>query len=148
MATVVFTVSQDLTLPARDVFDELINWKGHAKWVPLTRVEILKGDGGPGTEFIATSGVWPLALPDRMRVDHLDPESMTVRITKFGPILTGVVDLRVTATGEHACRLEWVEDVLVPRMPQFLARPVGAAARLAFQSSITRMATLVSARVS
>jgi hypothetical protein len=80
-----------LPLPARAVFDELIDWQGHAKWVPLTRVEILKGDGGPGTEFIATSGIWPAALPDRMRVDSLDADAMTVRVTKFGPVLTGDV---------------------------------------------------------
>ena len=47
-----------VTCPCRAsvVFDELIDWKGHANWVPLTRVEILSGDGGPGTEFVATSG--------------------------------------------------------------------------------------------
>ena len=145
MATVYFTVTRDLPLPARAVFDELIDWKGHAKWVPLTKVQVLKGDGGPGTEFIATSGIGPLALPDRMRVDALDPEAMTVLVTKIGPVLTGVVHLSVTATGEGSSRLEWVEDILVPRMPQFLSKPVAAAARKGFQSSITRMAKLLAA---
>ena len=143
MATVKFTVTRDLPLPARAVFDELIDWQGHAKWVPLTRVEILKGDGGPGTEFIATSGIWPAALPDRMRVDSLDADAMTVRVTKFGPVLTGDVHLKVTSTGDQTSRLEWAEDVLVPYMPQFLAKPVAAAARQGFQTSITRMAKLI-----
>jgi hypothetical protein len=123
VATVYFTVTRDLPLPARAVFDELIDWKGHAKWVPLTKVQVLKGDGGPGTEFIATSGIGPLALPDRMRVDKLDSEAMTVRVSK----------------------IEWVEDILVPRMPQFLSKPVAATARMGFQSSITRMAKLLAA---
>ncbi len=145
MASVKFTVNRDLNLPARAVFDELVDWRGHAKWVPLTKVKVLKGDGGPGTEFIATSGIGPLALPDRMRVDELDAEAMTVRVSKIGPVLTGVVHLSVTATGEGASRLDWVEDILVPHMPQFLAKPVAAAARMGFQASISRMAKLLAA---
>ncbi len=145
MASVKFTVNRDLNLPARAVFDELVDWRGHAKWVPLTKVKVLKGDGGPGTEFIATSGIGPLALPDRMRVDELDAEAMTVRVSKIGPVLTGVVHLSVTATGEGASRLDWVEDILVPHLPQFLAKPVAAAARMGFQASISRMAKLLAA---
>ena len=145
MASVKFTVNRDLNLPARAVFDELVDWRGHAKWVPLTKVKVLKGDGGPGTEFIATSGIGPLALPDRMRVDALDADAMTVRVSKIGPVLTGVVHLSVTATGEGASRLDWVEDILVPHMPQFLAKPVAAAARMGFQASISRMAKLLAA---
>ncbi len=145
VASVKFTVNRDLNLPARAVFDELVDWRGHAKWVPLTKVQVLKGDGGPGTEFIATSGIGPLALPDRMRVDALDAEAMTVRVSKIGPVLTGVVHLSVTATGEGASRLDWVEDILVPHMPQFLAKPVAAAARMGFQASISRMAKLLAA---
>lgn len=146
MANVCFTVTRDLPLPADLVFGELIDWRGHANWVPLTRVTIVSGDGGPGTEFVATSGIGPLALPDRMRVDDLDPVAMTVRITKIGPVLTGQVDLSVAPRGEAASRLTWVEDIRVPGVPQFLARAVAAAARRAFQTSITRMAKLLAAR--
>lgn len=143
MANVRFTVTRDLPLSAGVVFDELIDWKGHANWVPLTRVEIISGDGGPGTEFVATSGLGPLALPDRMRVDELDAEAMTVRITKIGPVLTGQVNLSVTSTGDATSRLAWVEDIRVPVLPQFLAKPVAAAARQGFNTSITRMAKLI-----
>ena len=146
MANVHFTVTRDLPLSARDVFDELIDWKGHAEWVPLTRVEMLRGDGGPGTEFVATTGIGPVALPDRMRVDELDPVAMTSRITKIGPVLSGVVHLSVTSTGENSSRLEWVEDIRVPGVPQFLAKPVAAAARKGFQVSITRLARLVAVK--
>jgi len=131
------------------VFDELVDWPGHAEWVPLTRVVVESGDGGPGTVFVATSGIGPLALPDRMRVDALDADAMTVRVTKIGPVLTGVVDLSVTSLGDQRCRLDWLEDIRVPVLPQFLARPVAAAARRGFETSITRMAKrLAGARVS
>jgi hypothetical protein len=146
MANVHFTVTRDLPLSARDVFDELIDWKGHAEWVPLTRVEMLRGDGGPGTEFVATTGIGPVALPDRMRVDELDPVAMTSRITKIGPVLSGEVHLSVTSTGARTSRLDWVEDIRVPGVPQFLAKPVAAAARKGFQVSITRLAKLLAVR--
>ncbi|MDP1876323.1 MAG: SRPBCC family protein [Actinomycetota bacterium] len=145
MASVCFTVIRDLPLPADVVFGELIDWRGHANWVPLTRVKVISGDGGPGTEFVATSGIGPLALPDRMRVDELDPAAMTVRITKIGPVLTGQVHLSVASTGDSTSRLTWVEDIRVPGVPQFLARPVAAAARKGFQTSITRLAARLAA---
>ncbi|MEZ5118743.1 MAG: SRPBCC family protein [Candidatus Nanopelagicales bacterium] len=146
MANVHFTVTRDLPLSADVVFDELIDWQGHAAWVPLTRVEMLRGDGGPGTEFVATTGIGPLALPDRMRVDELDPSAMTSRITKIGPVLSGEVHLSVRSTGENTSRLDWIEDIRVPGVPQFLAKPVAAAARKGFQMSITRLAKLLAVK--
>lgn len=140
MARVQFTVTRDLSLPAQTVFTELIDWKAHEDWVPLTKVMIHSGDGGAGTEFTATSGVGPLALPDRMRIDALDAEAMTVHVTKLGPVLTGTVELSVTATSEKTCRLHWFEDVHVPVLPQFLSAPVAAAARQGFTTSIKKMA--------
>ena len=140
MARVRFTVTLDLNLPADAVFAELIDWKAHEDWVPLTKVIIHSGDGGAGTEFTATSGIKPLALPDRMRIDSLDAETMTVHVTKLGPVLTGTVELKVTPTGTSSCRLDWFEDVRVPVLPQFLATPVGAAARQGFTTSIKKMA--------
>lgn len=145
MARVDFTVERSIPLPARSVFDELVDWAGHAEWVPLTRVEILKGDGGPGTEFIATSGIGPAALPDRMRVDTLDSEAMTVTITKIGPVLSGTVRLSVVGLGESSCRLEWVEEIVVPYTPQFLARPIALAAKRGFTSAITRLVKRIQA---
>lgn len=146
MANVRFTVVRDLPLPARTVFTELINWRGHAEWVPSTRVEVLTGDGGAGTEFIATTGVGPLSLADRMRVDTLDAEAMRVEITKIGPVLTGVVNLAVIPTGAGTSRLEWLEDIEVPRIPQALAKPVGAAAKLGFNLGISRLVKLLQKR--
>lgn len=140
MARVAFTVERDLAFPADRVFEELIDWRGHARWVPLTRVVVESGDGGVGTVFVATSGVGPLALADRMRVDAMDPVTRTVLVTKIGPVLTGVVRLAVAPTGASTSRLDWGEDIRVPVLPQFLARPVAAAAAKGFRMSIDRLA--------
>lgn len=140
MAWVSFTVTRHLRLPAQAVFDELVNWQGHADWVPMTRVVIESGDGGAGTTFVATSGLGPLALPDRMRVVSLDSESMQVHIVKVGPVLTGDVHLSVAALSNTTCEVAWLEEVRVPLLPKILARPVAAAARKAFAISLDRMA--------
>ena len=135
-----FEASRTLPYSADAVFTELIDWAGHAAWVPMTRVEILSGDGGEGTEFITTSGVGPAALPDRMRVVSLDLESRTAEIEKLGPMLTGRVTLRVVAVTEWNSRVEWVEDIEVRGLPRFLAAPTARAARLAFERSLASMA--------
>lgn len=139
MAQVRFSVQQTLPYPAAEVFQALVDWPGHADWVPLTRVEILQGEGGVGTRFVATTGIGPLALPDRMEVTAMDPADMTVTVVKIGPILTGEVYLRVSTQPDDSSCVEWVEDIRVPWLPQFLARPVGAVAAMGFRTSLRRM---------
>ena len=139
MASVRFTVVRELGHPAAAVFEALVDWPGHAAWVPLTRISVLEGDGGPGTRFVATSGIGPLALPDRMVVTALDEDAMTVDVEKIGPVLTGTVRLSVTAIDDARSRLSWFEDVRVPGLPAFLSAPVAAGARAAFSASISRL---------
>lgn len=147
MAQIHFIVQRQLSLPAQEVFDELIDWPGHAEWVPMTTVVIEEGDGGVGTVFVATTGIGPLALPDRMRVEELDRSAMRVRVTKIGPILTGDVVLAVSKESEESCQLLWDERVEVPILPQFLATPVGVVAQVAFTVSISSMAKRVKSRL-
>ena len=147
MARVHFTVRRRVALSARIAFDELVDWRGHAQWVPMTRVVIESGDGGAGTVFVATSGLGPLALPDRMRVESLDSDQMTVHIVKVGPVLKGDVFLSVEEESASSCNLIWDEDIRVPYLPGFLSKPVGAAARKAFEVSIDRMAKKAKQRV-
>lgn len=140
MAQVTFRVQQELPHPARTVFEALVDWRGHAQWVPATRVELLDGDGGVGTTFVATTGLGPLALPDRMRVESLDSAGMQVTVVKIGPILTGDVQLSVAPVSEQSSRVDWIEDIRVPWVPQFAARPLAAAASAGFRSSLRRLA--------
>lgn len=137
---VYFEASRVLPYSADAVFAELIDWAGHAAWVPLTRVEITGGDGGEGTEFTATSGLGPLALPDRMRVVALDTHARTAVIEKLGPLLTGRVTLSVVPVTEWNARVDWVEDIEVRGLPGVLSRPIARAARLAFERALVSMA--------
>lgn len=135
-----FVATRLMPYSAGRVFAALIDWPGHANWVPLTTVEIVNGDGGVGTEFIATTGLGPAALPDRMRVDALDADAMRVDITKLGPMLTGSVVITVYPVTEWTCRVEWTEDVVVKRLPHLFALPAAAASKVAFEQSLRRLA--------
>ena len=129
MAAVTFTVRHDFGAPVRALWDELVDWKGHEAWIPMTRVEV--GEGDPtdvGHEFTAWSGLGKLALEDRMRVAECDwdDQGQTGRCTvdKLGPVLTGQAGFTVTGSGGTSS-IEWFEQVEVKYLPAFLA-PVAA----------------------
>lgn len=147
MARVAFSAVRFLPHPARAVFDALVDWRGHADWVPLTRVVIESGDGGVGTTFVATTGLGPIALPDRMRVEEMDPGAMTVRIVKIGPVLTGEVWIVVRDHGAAECEVTWREDIRVPLLPPFLSGLVGGITKRAFEVSLDRMARRIKQHV-
>ena len=146
MARVHVVICTSIPQCADDVFAALIDWPGHADWVPLTRVRIESGDGGVGTVFVATTGIGPASLPDRMRVDALDAQQRSVQVTKIGPILTGTVDITVQATADQACTVTWIEDITVPVLPALMTRPVAAATKRGFESSLNRLARHLAAR--
>jgi len=139
VARVQFTARKHLRVPARTAYDALVDWQGHADWVPMTRVVIESGDGGVGTVFVATTGLGPAALPDRMRVEAMDPEEMTVDIVKIGPVLHGDVRIAVTASSNTTCEIAWHEDITIPVVPSFAAPAVEVATKKAFEKSIDRL---------
>ncbi|MCH9803086.1 SRPBCC family protein [bacterium] len=125
MAKVVFTVNHHFAADPQAVWDELADWAGHANWIPATRVEVAPGDPlAVGAEFTAWTGYGPLKLEDRMRVAAIDwqPDQQrgTCTVVKLGPVLTGTASFTVDGTA-GATDLEWIEDVTVPHVPQFLA---------------------------
>ena len=81
-----------------------------------------------------------------MRVESLDDQAMRVHIVKIGPVLTGDVHLAVESVGDTACTVIWDEDVRMPVLPQFLAKPIGAVARFAFNLAIGTMEKRVRGR--
>ncbi len=139
MARVEFTAHKHLRMPARAVFDALVDWRGHADWVPMTRVTIEAGDGAEGTVFVATTGLGPVALPDRMRVESIDAEAMTADIVKIGPVLRGDVHIAVVGLSNTTCEVQWREDITVPALPGFAAPAVATATRKAFEKSLDRL---------
>lgn len=150
MAHVEFEVRHRFDAPAEVVWAELVDWQGHADWIPLTRVEVEPGDPtAVGARFTATTGLAPVALPDRMEVLECDwdDESSTgaCEVAKHGPVLEGRAGFTVRPDGDGAS-LEWVEDVTVPYTPQFVAPVLGWLGARGFSAGMRKLAKLLASR--
>lgn len=144
MADVFFEVSRRFEQAPRAVWDELIDWAGHAAWIPATTVDL--GDGDPtevGYTFTAWSGFRPVALEDRMRVAQCDWDDASRRgecwVDKLGPILGGRAGFTVRPDGDGAV-LDWTEDVNVKRLPRVLAPVAALAGRIGFTLAFRSLA--------
>ena len=151
MARITFDVPYRFDASSRAVWDELVDWAGHADWIPATRVEVGPGDPtAVGTEFTAWTGVGRLALEDRMRVVHCewddDSSSGRCEVEKLGPILRGRAGFTVTPTADGAAALDWFEDVTVRYVPQFLAPLAGKLGAAGFKQGMRRLAKLLAER--
>lgn len=125
MATVEFEIDHRFPEPPSAVWEELVDWAGHADWIPLTRVDVEPGDPtAVGARFTATTGIGPIALPDRMEVTRCDWNESSSEgscdVRKLGPVLRGDAGFTVGPDGDGTI-LHWVERVTVPYTPQFLA---------------------------
>lgn len=152
MAHVEFEVRHRFDAPARVVWDELVDWEGHAAWIPMTEMDVAPGDPtAVGATFTATTGLGPLALPDRMEVVRCGWENSTssgdCEVRKLGPVLTGTAGFTVTPDGTGAV-VDWVEDVQVPYTPQFLAPVLAWLGAAGFRQGMRRLAKLLDARTS
>lgn len=123
-ADVSFEIQHRFDTSPREVWDALVDWEGHAAWIPATRVELGEGDPTtPGFTFTAWTGVRLLALKDEMRVaecawDAADQRGRCV-VEKLGPVLLGRAGFTV-AGEEGGTIVEWFENVTVRRAPRFL----------------------------
>ncbi len=150
MAPVKFEVRHEFDAPARAVWDELIDWPGHAEWVPMTRVEVEPGDPtAVGARFTAWTGPWKLALEDRMEVVRCDWDDATssgdCEVSKLGPILGGRAGFTVEPHGPGAV-VTWIEDVEVKYAPRFLAPVLTKVGAVGFKQGMKGLAKVLADR--
>lgn len=148
MAEVKFDVRHRFEAPAREVWDALVDWNGHADWIPATRMEVGPGDPtAVGAEFTAITGVGPLALTDRMRVVRCDWSEATssgdCEVEKLGPVLTGSAGFTIEPSEGGGTDLVWVEDVRVPYTPQFLSPVLAFLGARGFALGMKKLAKLL-----
>ncbi|WP_454051030.1 hypothetical protein [Cellulomonas sp. Marseille-Q8402] len=127
--------SRDLPLDADAAWHLVADARHHARWVPLTRVDLTRhapgapasgwtiwpGGAAPeeGDDVVAVSG--PFArqgapgLVDRMRIERFEPPLGAVPgvavFVKLGPLLLGTARIEVEPTGLTTSRVTWSETV-------------------------------------
>jgi hypothetical protein len=159
MAKIRFEVHHRFDQSAKVVWDELVDWERHADWIPATKMEVEPGDPTEvGREFTARTGFGPVVLVDRMRVVSCDwdeeASSGECEVEKLGPVLYGRAGFTVAdARGEGGdggdetgSVLDWIEDVEVRRVPQFLAPVAGKIGAIGFKQGMKGLAKQLSAR--
>lgn len=150
MARVQFQLTRNFDASARMLWNELVDWPGHGKWIPMTTIEGAPGDPTEvGYTFTAWTGLRPLALEDRMTVTRCDWEEHTgsgaCDVAKLGPILRGTAGFTVRAGDGGGAVLDWYEDVRVPYLPGFLAPVAAFAGRAGFSAAMRKLAKLLAA---
>jgi hypothetical protein len=108
--------------PAAVVFTALTAWERQGDWIPFTKVRIVEGSGGEGTEIEAVTQLGPAVLRDQMRVVKVDPP-FEVRVVHYGRLLRGPGVFRCTPLGPHRTQVVWHE---------WFHLPGGAAGRMAW----------------
>ena len=90
--------STAIAAPLDRVWDELVDWPGQSRWIPLTTIRIDTGHAaGLGVRATALSGYWlgriPVGLLDRFVVTAWTPPGADARaeleVLHLGPYFTG-----------------------------------------------------------
>jgi hypothetical protein len=150
MARVQFELSRRFDIPARELWNELVDWPAHGAWIPATTIEGGSGEStAVGYTFTAWTGIRPVALEDRMRVTRCDwddaAQTGACDVEKLGPILTGTAGFTVRSEDAGSV-LHWYEYVTVPYLPAFLSPVVAFAGRCGFTLALRSLAKVMSRR--
>lgn len=148
MAPVTFEVVRQFDVAPRILWDDMIDWPSHGRWIPATKVE--SGGGDPsevGYTFTAWTGIRPVALEDRMRVTKCEWDEATrtgvCAVDKLGPILGGTAGFSIRPDGDGSV-LEWREDVTVRYLPKFLSPIADRAGAAGFRFGLRSLARVLS----
>jgi uncharacterized protein YndB with AHSA1/START domain len=107
------TATVIVNAPADRVFRAFTTWERQGDWIPFTRVRIVTGDGGEGTEIEAVTRVGPAVIRDELTVVKLDPPR-TVRVVHHGKVLRGPGVLRCTPMEGGRTQVVWHDWFHVP----------------------------------
>jgi hypothetical protein len=107
------TATVIVAAPADRVFAALADWSRQGEWIPFTRVRVLSGDGGEGSQVEAVTQVGPATVRDLMRVVKVDPP-FEIRVVHHGKVLRGPGVLRCTQLGANRTQVVWHEWLHLP----------------------------------
>ena len=148
-------VSAEVDAPVTAVWDELVDWAGQSRWIPLTTVRVTTDRRtGLGVRAEALSGVWlgriPFGLLDRFIVTSWSApvgDAAELEILHLGPYFTGEGVFRLVGyDGKTMVACTEVFSVPGGRPVEWLARLALPALRAGFASSLRTLAAIAEAR--
>jgi hypothetical protein len=124
----------ELGLSQQQAWAAVTDWEGQSRWMPLTVVTVVGGDGGLGTRLSARTGLGRLSFVDPMVIDVWEPPRRC-EVEHLGRVVRGrgIFTVEELATGR--CRVSWTEEV-----DGLAARATVAASRLALGWALRRFA--------
>ncbi len=147
-------VHGEVVAPLDRVWQELVDWQGQARWIPLTTLRVQSPhDAGLGVRIAALSGFWlgrlPVGLLDNFVVTGWSPPTDGVaelEVLHLGPYFTGEGVFRLQG-GADRTQVHAVELFTVPGgpVPNRLARLVLPLMRLGFGQSLRQLAAIAEA---
>jgi len=142
-----FTVSVDVRAPASRAWAELVDWRKHGDWAPLTAVRITTAHTeGVGAGFVARTGIGPLSFDDPMTVTQWQPPQGNqpghCEVQKHGRVIHGKAWFEVLPLpGDHS-RVVWHEDVTVTpqRLTRYATPLLSLIGKVGFKQTLRAMA--------
>jgi hypothetical protein len=146
----------EVVAPVTRVWDELVDWSGQSRWIPMTTVRIVSDhQAGVGVRAVALSGYWlgplPLGLLDRFVVTGWTPPGpgadghplAELEVRHLGPYFTGagVFALRGHETGTTVTCVETF-DLPAGRLLNPAGRLLLPVLRRGFRVSLKRFAAV------
>jgi hypothetical protein len=148
-------VSAGIDAPVPVVWDELIDWAGQSRWIPLTTVRVINDqDVGVGVRAEALSGIrlgqLPVGLLDRFIVTGWSPpagDSAELEVLHLGPYFTGEGVFRLDGHN-GSTTVSCTEIFSIPGgLPvEWLARLAMPVLRAGFVKSLQALAAIAEAR--
>lgn len=142
------TASVVVGAPVERVFAAFVTWERQGEWIPLTRVRLVSGDGGPGSIVEAVTALGPAVVRDQIRVERVDAP-YEVRVVHTGPVLRGPGVMRCTPLRGDRTHVVWHEWFQLPAgLAGQVLRPVlWPGSKAGFTVALRRFARLVESGV-
>lgn len=141
-----FVVAVEVAAPAAAVWDRLVDWPAHSRWIPLTTVQTLTArPDGVGARFVGRSHLGRVGFDDPMEVTEWAPPGPgrpgRCALRKLGGIVTGTAAFDVAEITNERSLVVWEEDIdIAPaRLTRLFGPLIAAAGRLAFSATVRSM---------
>ena len=103
------TATVIVNAPAERVFAAFMSWEQQSKWIPFTKVRVVRGDGGEGSLVEAVTALGPAVLRDELEIIKVNAP-YEVRVVHCGKVLRGPGSMRCTSMSGNRTQVvvhEW-----------------------------------------